>query len=216
MWIFRLQVMRFRSSKTGALMLLGATLMGLLFLTTGNGRQSVKAYFFLLIMLFALFSPFLTSQVPEEVITLSKPAKRSKVLLEHLIAVLALSIVVLSLATLLALPKSAPREILKGMAVDLGYITALSAAGLLVGALTRGVSRWILSIAAGFALLFVPMGLAILGKTTLLWRLLIPTLSPFLSTIGETPVAEGLVQALVFSIPYVLGGLILYGRSEVR
>ncbi len=217
MWVFRLQARRLISAKSAVLMMVGALFAGILFIETGNGgKGSITAYFFMLSMLFALFSTSISSQVPGDVLLLSKPVRRRRALIEHLIAALTLSMLVLLAGSIMVLLKSSAVDVLNGAVVALGYLLPLSAVGVFVGTIIRGWARGIGAVTAGFALLFAPMGLALLGKTGSIWPFIMPTLGPFLATIGIRPPGEGLILSMVASSPYLLAALFIYGRSEVR
>lgn len=217
MWVFRLQARRLISSKSVIFMMAGALFAGILFVETGNGgKGGITAYFFMLSVLFALFSTSISSQVPGDVLILSKPLRRRRALIEHLIAALTLSILVLFAGSLMALLNSSPGDVLNGALMALGYLLPLSAVGIFVGTIIRGWARGIGAVTAGIAILFAPMGLALLGKTGSLWSFIMPTLGPFLATIDVRPPGEGFLLSLVTSFPYLLAALIIYGRSEVR
>ena len=198
-------------------MVIGALLLGVAFLGTGSPTENnVRGYFFTLTMLFALFSTSLSSQIPRDVLTLSKPVKRKRLLMEHLGAVLILSTTALLAGSLMVGTKASPGDVSKGAVMALEYLLAFSGVGLLIGAVLKGWARGMASVTAGFALLFLPMGLTLFGKTASLWPFLIPTLGPFLTTIEYIPTSKGLFYAAVSSALYISAAIMVYGRSDVR
>ncbi|WP_457752373.1 hypothetical protein [Thermococcus sp.] len=217
MWVIRLQLRRFAASKSAAFMIIGALLLGVAFLGTGSSTENnVRGYFFTLTMLFALFSTSLSSQIPRDAITLSKPVKRRRLLMEHLGAVLIPSTTALLAGSLMVGTKASPGDVFKGAVITTEYLLAFSAVGLLVGTILRGWAQGIVSVTAGFALLFLPMGLTLFGKTTSLWPFLLPTLGPFLTTVEYIPVIKGFLYAAASSAIYISAAIIVYGRSDVR
>ena len=217
MWVFRLQLRRFAASKNAAFMVIGALLLGIAFLGTGSPTENnVRGYFLTLTMLFALFSTSLSSQIPRDVLTLSKPVKRKRVLMEHMGAVLTVSTTALLAGSLIVGTKASPWDVSKGVVMALEYLLAFSAVGVLIGTVLKGWARGTASVTAGFALLFIPMGLTLLGKTGSLWPFLIPTLGPFLTVIEYIPIPKGFLYAAASSAIYFSAAAVVYGRSDVR
>jgi len=217
MWVKKLQWELVKSSKwilVGAVMVLlsAGNLSG-----AGSPERAVSSYFIGVDLSLLLTVPVIATEVPLDVLILSKPVGRRNAFLQHALTTASFGLLLAGLGAIISLLGAwSPKETMRGFVISTLIVLTTQPIGFFVGLFLRGkFTRAILSIGIALGLFFLPLGLLITGNTGPLQALIIPTYGPVMSTINKMNLSEATAFALLSSCIWTLIPMMLFSRREI-